>query len=519
MTRRDAVLSGLAIMVLTFLGFANPLWQIPLTALALPGGLYCIGVASPSRKTAFVRGLLAGGLAYAACLYWVAVPVHDYGFMPWVLAAPCPVLLGLVMGCYAGAYTVLARIAGRRLRPPWSALAAGIFWGALEGLRGVLFTGFTWLALPSAFVPWPDMLQTASLVGSDGLAAILAFLAVLPWAGFFAKGLRTRARLGWLAAGIAGMIILGFIGSVGPLFLPPETGTARVALVQGNIDQSLKWNPAFQRGTVDRYVRLTTHAVTDSPMDINLVIWPETAMPFYFQENSVLSLRVRQLAEDLGTALLLGSPGYKRDQDGLQYFNRAFLLDSHGETAGYYDKEHLVPFGEYIPFGKYLPFLTKLVQGVGDFTSGTHSGPLVVPANGNTPRLKLGVLTCYETIFPELARRRAQKGSSVLVNISNDAWFGRTSAPMQHLQLSALRAVEEGRTLLRATNTGISAIVEPGGRLRTTTPLFEEATVEAEVSLHEGLTPYGRFGGLILPILIGIGMLIMFYAIRRQPDA
>lgn len=518
MTRRDTAYAGLAIAALSFLGFANPVWHIPIAALALPGGLFCIAVGAPSQRAAFVRGLLTGGLAYAACLYWVAVPVHDYGLLPWVLAAPCPALLGLAMGGYAGVFTMLTRLVGQRLPAVWAVLAAGVFWGALEGLRGELFTGFTWLCLPSAFVPWPAMLQTASLIGSQGLAAVLAALACTFAAALIRSDLTRAARLGLCAASAGGLLLLGLIGTHGPLYPLEELRRVRVAMVQGNIDQSMKWNPTYQRETVDRYLQAVADVVKEADTPPELVVWPETAMPFYFQENSILSLRVRQMADNLDVPLLLGSPGYERDDGKLRYYNRAFLLDADGDTAGMYDKEHLVPFGEYIPFSDYLP-LDKLVHGVGDFAAGEDAGPLTLPPNGDAGQIKLGLLICYETIFPELARKRALKNSTILVNISNDAWFGKTSAPLQHLHLSALRAVEQGRSLLRATNTGISAIVDPAGRILAATSLYEEATIQAEVALYDGLTPYGRYGGLVLPVLVGMGIVQVFYAVRKKPKA
>ncbi|MFW5735523.1 MAG: apolipoprotein N-acyltransferase [Oceanidesulfovibrio sp.] len=518
MTRRDTALAGLAIAALSFLGFANPVWHVPAAALALPGGLFCIALASPGPKAAFVRGLLVGGFAYSLSLYWVAVPVHDYGLLPWALAAPCPLLLGLAMGGYTGVFSVLAHTAGQRMHPLLAVLAAGVFWGALEGLRGVLFTGFTWLCLPSAFVPWPAMLQTASIIGAQGLAAVLAGLACLPAAALLQTAWKRGARIAMCVAAAGGLLLLWLIGANGPLAPLEPLGTVRAALVQGNIDQSRKWDPTYQRETVDRYLGALGRLAAKAEEPLDIVVWPETSMPFYFQEDSILSLRVRQMADDLDVALLLGSPGYERDDGVLYYYNRAFLLDADGETAGVYDKEHLVPFGEYIPFGQYLP-LDKLVHGVGDFVSGTDAGPLTLPADGLRERLRLGLLICYETIFPELARARVAKGSTILVNISNDAWFGNTSAPMQHLHLSALRAVEQGRTLLRATNTGISAIVDPAGRIRAATPLFEEAAIVSEVALHDGQTPYGRYGGIVLPVLAGMGIVLMFYAVRRKPRA
>ncbi|NJB66737.1 apolipoprotein N-acyltransferase [Desulfobaculum xiamenense] len=478
-------------------GFANPVFQAPYLSLLFPAGIALAGFSATTPAGAFRRGLFAGTLAYGGCLYWVALPVHDYGNLPWLLAAPCPVLLGLYCGLYAGLFALGMRMV--RYRLPW--LLTGVFaaclWAALEALRGWLFTGFPWLCLASAFAPIPWMLQAAALVGANGLSGALAGAAVLPLAG------QGKARA--IVASLAALALVGGYGmyAVGSATAPTET--VRVALVQGNIDQAQKWDMTFQDGTVDRYETLTQAAQAQERP--NLVVWPETALPFYFQETSLLGSRVRKLAREGNSYLLTGAPAYTPAPDGSGYrmHNRAFLIGPDGATAGFYDKEHLVPFGEYVPFGNLLFFLDKLVQGVGDFVPGTSTVPL--PAG----TMDLGVLICYETIFPELAQARVDAGANLLVNISNDAWFGDSSAPLQHLHMSVLRAVEQGRWLVRGTNTGISAIIDPLGEIRAQGGLFRAESVSfGEVGIVSTLTPYHRHrdalraGCAVLLLLFGL---------------
>ncbi len=220
--------------------------------------------------------------------------------------------------------------------------------------------------------------------------------------------------------------------------------------------------------------------------------WPETALPFYFQDGEELAGSVIRFARRHDVPVLAGSPAYIRQGESYSLYNRVYLVTPQGTEFPRYDKVHLVPFGEYVPFGKYLPFLSKLVHGVGDFRPGRDAAPL------RYRDLALGVLVCYEAIFPELAQERVEAGANVLINVSNDAWFGRSSAPMQHLGLAALRAVEQGRFLIRATNTGISAVIDPKGRILARSGLFTtERLGYGETVLLTGLTPFNRLHGPI----------------------
>jgi apolipoprotein N-acyltransferase len=446
----DFALALLLALTGTWFGFANPVAHIPPLALLLPGACALAGLRAPSAGLALRRGWLIGAAAYAAGLYWIALPVRIYGDLPWLLAAPCPVLVGLVLGGYTGLFALGVHAVGARLHWALAALWAGGLWALLEAARGVLFTGFPWLALASAFTPWPAAIQGAAWLGAAGLSGVLAGAAALA-----ATGPTLRARATALA-------VLALLPAWGAWVLAqpvPATGKASVVIAQGNVDQSLKWDELYRLSTVRRYAAITENGLRDAPAD--LVVWPETALPFYMQEPSSFSVAVRQAVRQAKTPLLTGTPAYTFEADTQTFLmhNRAVLLGADGATLGSYDKEHLVPFGEYVPFGRYLPFLKKLAHGAGDFVPGVSTAPL------EHGPLRLGVLICYETIFPELAQARVAAGANLLVNISNDAWFGRTSAPRQHLAMSVLRAVEQRRTLVRCTNTGISAFIDPRGRL------------------------------------------------------
>ena len=452
---------GPALMALAgaWFGFANPLAHFPPAILLLPAALSLVALRASGPVHAFRSGLLTGLPAYTAGLYWLAIPVHDHGGLPWALALPCPVLVGAVLAAYGGVFCALMHLVRRDAGRVPAVFLAGLLWASLELARNHFLTGFPWLNLATALSPWPETLGLAAWVGGYGLSGILAAIshALVPGRGL--------ARL--LALPLAALLVLpGMLR--GPA---TPTATASVAMIQGNIDQGLKWDEAMQAAILKTYLDLSRKAVAEFAPD--LVVWPETAMPFYFQDPTPFSAAVREGTQGLNTALLAGSPAYSvpTEPGAPQYVlhNRAWLLGSRGQTLSWYDKEHLVPFGEYVPLGEWLPFITKLVPGQFEFRPGLNAAPLA------TGPLAMGLLICYEAIFPELAQQQVERGANVLVNISNDAWFGRSSAPSQHLHLAVLRAVEQNRAIIRATNTGISVFIGPDGRMRGATELFTSA--------------------------------------------
>ena len=277
----------------------------------------------------------------------------------------------------------------------------------------------------------------------------------------------------------------------------------RAVVVQGNIDQSIKWDPGYQRGTIERYRRLSEKSVQAEKAD--LIIWPESATPFYFQEGEELSEEVRQVTRDSGAELLFGAPAYEISNKTVRYLNSAFLLSKEGKILGRSDKIHLVPFGEYNPFGRFLPFLEKMVAGIGDFSPGS---PNLLPLETG----QAGVLVCFEAIFPEIARNYVRMGCELLVNITNDAWFGRSSAPYQHLSMTLFRAVENRIWVARAANTGISAFIAPSGRVVSQTDIFQTLSLGAEIGLGSRVTLYNRIGDSVPAVFLIFSCLGLFAA-------
>ncbi len=295
----------------------------------------------------------------------------------------------------------------------------------------------------------------------------------------------------------------------------------RVAAVQGAVPQERKWDPAFQVATLNTYGKLSLEAVEgldNSGAERGhgvkapdwLVVWPETATPFYFQVPSPLGEKVRSVARDLDVALLFGSPAYRYNSAGkAEYLNSVYLLGPDGATAGRYDKRHLVPFGEYLPWGWVTAWAQGLIPAVGQFSPGITSRPL------SRQDLHIGVLICFESIFPTLSRETVLEGANFLAVLTNDAWFGRTGAPYQHEIMAIFRAVETRRWVVRAANTGVSSLISPCGVRTAKTSLFEPCYIEGRIHLRKGHTFYVKHGEIWLLLFCLFWAVVPFW--RKVP--
>jgi apolipoprotein N-acyltransferase len=350
-------------------------------------------------------------------------------------------------------------------------------------------------AFPWGFVGYSQyevlpIVQIADVAGIYGVSALI----VLVNAGLvelLRDGVPRHASLAIaLAAVVASVLGYGVmrLGQVRALDGP----SLRIGLVQGNISQEQKWRPGLDESILARHVTLTASAIRRGA---KLVVWPEAAVPFFFNQDRRTE-NLRAFARSAGVTLLVGAPGYEqRDGDVPRQYNQAWMVKPDGEIAGPYDKIRLVPFGEYVPWGGLFGLVQKAVEGIGDFGFGTSyvvfDGP---SAAGSTEPTRVSALICYEAIFPDLTRHFAQNGAQLLVNVSNDAWYGRTAAPSQLLAMIAVRAVENRIPLVRATNTGVSAVVAPDGSISAETPLFEEAVIVEDVKIVRGASLYTLLG-------------------------
>jgi len=259
----------------------------------------------------------------------------------------------------------------------------------------------------------------------------------------------------------------------------------RVGLVQGNVPQGQKWDPAFRDAILARYLSLTRDVARQG---VDLVIWPESSTPFVFGRDAIATEVMRAGVVQGGVPVVFGSDEVVGPTE---FYNAAFVMDATGEIRGGYRKMQLVPFGEYIPVRSVLFFARPLVEGFSDFSAGRELTLLPVGAH------RLSVAVCYEAVFPWLAVRAVRQGSQLLTTITNDAWYGTSAAPWQHFQQARVRAVETGRYLVRAANTGISGVVDPYGRVVVQSPLFQTGTWVGEVRWLDGMTPYVRMGDAV----------------------
>jgi apolipoprotein N-acyltransferase len=504
--RKAILLSGAAGLLLTL---SFPIYSLGPAAWGALVPIFVV-VQSSQPTACFKLGWFTGLVHGSTLLYWIVFVVNHYGNLPFVASIAVCFLLVAYLALYPGLFCAgLSWLRTRGL--PWL-LVAPFLWVALELGRGWLFGGFPWENLGYSQYRFLFLIQIADLTGVAGISFLLVVVNALVFQGFVNLTQRGKIPSAILPVTLAAAILLGQYGYGRWRLSTLETSSPpsiTVSLIQGNIPQEMKWEPAFQQATLERYLQLTRRAVErDHPQ---LVIWPETATPFYFLGEGELSRVLILEVRSLQTPLLFGSPAVRRQGDRLRFYNRAYLLDERGRVGGYYDKRHLVPFGEYVPLQGVLFFVHRLVEATGDFAAGDR--PVVM----NLAAARSGILICYEAIFPELSRDLVRHGANLLVNITNDAWFGRTSAPYQHLSMAVLRTVELRVPMARAANTGISALIDPSGRILQETGLFEEARLTGSLTLGSGQTFYCRHGEwLALGCLLVSGIAFVIPLIRRR---
>lgn len=465
-----------------------------------------------SWRSAAGLAFLSGWLYHLSLIYWIIVALNNYGGLPLWLAIPAMALLATYMAVYFAIFGALL-IWLKRYPITWS---APIAWVALDFIRGHLFTGFPWQDLGYSQYQHPLLIQFADLTGHSGLTFLIvmanALLADLILSRWRATGPRLHLRKIVLPLLIlTGAGLYNFWSYNHWQHITDQAPVLNIGLVQGNIDQGKKWQPGLQGTTVDTYLDLSRKMEASSK--IKLLIWPETALPF-FPLRSPLFNQVLQEIRPGSPELITGAPHYEppTDKQSGRYYNSAFCLawNADGIKMQRYDKEHLVPFGEYIPFQKYLPGSLPLVKSMGNFSAGTSKKPM------HCGKARCGILICFESIFPDLARKWSASGANLLLNLTNDAWYGRTSAPWQQLSMVTLRAVENRRSLARAANTGISCFVDPLGRLRGVSPLFEPYTASARMPLLQAASFYTRYGYLFSPLCLLILSLMLLYGIYNK---
>lgn len=479
-----------------------------------------------SAKQSICMGMFCGLLYYAGLFYWIVPVMERFGGLSSATAALVLLVLAAYMAIYISLFCLLLnkllrRSGSRGKIAALMLLAAPPVWTGLEFLRGFLLTGLPWMDLGYALYRQPLLIQAADLGGHYLISfSVVLINALLFW-------LLDRIRVSRSSSSSASsdtsdyhfghpmtvFLLLSCLGGYSVVRYQQISSeaaaadTALVGAVQGNIAQDRKWRPTQKEETVERYLALSAQALAGEEKP-ELIVWPETALPFYPAREPLMN-RVRAFVRKNEVYLLTGSPYFTVDPENkkpLAYSNSALLLNHAGGLSARYNKQHLVPFGEYVPLRKYLWFLKPLVELIGDFTPGNSFDPL--DADG----IKAGVFICFESIFPDIARQEAVKGANLLVNLTNDAWYGESSAPYHSWAMTVFRAVENRRSLVRAANTGISGFVTPVGELHKESSLFRAQTMNARMPLLTRRTVFMhggyRFGlicflcSVLLPILL-----------------
>lgn len=466
-----------------------------------------------SLKNGFYLGLFAGLVHYLSLVYWLAHTMSAYGHLPFYVSIPILLLLSFYLALYIALFAMtVTRLC---LNPLSLFFISPLIWVSLEYIRSFLFTGFPWELMGYTQFNMLHVIQISDLFGVYGvsfcivLSNVVVFLIYLclmdkNWQG---KRVQTKLAAGTMAAFVVIFAAIWVYGKwrINNIHkLVAMSPSSKVTIVQGNIDQAIKWDPAFQKSSTMKYIHLSSLSKDLKP---DLVVWPETATPFYFMRNTELSKLVLTGIHEIGADFLIGSPAFTPKNNKIEYYNSAFLVDAAGNVNGRYDKTHLVPFGEYVPMKKWLPFVHKMVESVGDFDIGEKGRTI------RWQKSRIGIQICYEVIFPALSRAMVQNHASLLVNLTNDAWYGRSSAPYQHFSMSVFRAVENRRSLVRAANTGISGFIDPTGNVIENTQIFKDAVITQKVPFLQVETLYSRFGDVFAMTCLGLSV---FFIILRS---
>ena len=459
-------------------------------------------LAPGSLKQGFVLGYVSGVVWYLGSCYWVFHVMHLYGGLHPALAVILLVLFSLYLALYHGIFGALLAWAARKQTgfSRRALVVAPFLWVTVEFARSQI-SGFPWDLLGTTQVDNIPLSRIATITGVHGVSFEIALVNAAFAAVFLVP---KRRRVNMFAAVLFATVAL----QAGQLVKPePERADRKAILVQQNIPIHDDWTAESFERTVRELHALSIPANRNS--DPGLVVWPESPAPFLLNDPNFLA-GLADVARDANAYLVVGSIGIPEAGEERQIYNSAALVSPDGHLSARYDKVHLVPFGEYVPFQSVLSFAKALTREVGNFRGGADRYPLRL---GNT---QIGTFICYESIFPDEVRVFALRGAQVFVNISNDGWFGETGAPEQHFRMARMRAIENERWLLRGTNTGITASIDPYGRVIARIPRNRRASLEAPYALLSGTTFYTEHGDWFAILCAIISIIVLFFRVRTR---
>ncbi|KJB95608.1 apolipoprotein N-acyltransferase [Skermanella aerolata KACC 11604] len=473
-----------------------PAGAVPVLLLAFPGLLWLLE-GTATRRAAFFTGWWFGFGHFVLGLYWISFALLTdvakfWWMMPFAIAG-LPALLAIFIGL---ATLVLHIVCGRlKLSGLARILAFAIVWTVFEYLRGHVFTGFPWNLIGYSWTGFLPVLQSVAVIGIYGLGLLTVAVAALPALLPDPSESVMRAR----ASVAVGLVLLGAMGLAGWVRLSQADSATvpgvRLRVVQPAIPQTLKWVPSEKARNFERLLELTAEPAAAGTAPVTHVVWPETAVPFFVERDGGARQAMASVTPP-GGSIITGAPRIRVEEDGEnRFWNSLHAVDGSGAVVASFDKFHLVPFGEYMPLRGILP-VGGIAAGATDFSSGP--GPATLDVPGLPP---FSPLICYEVIFPG-AVKDFHNRPDWLLNVTNDAWYGKTAGPHQHFEIARVRAVEEGLPLVRAANTGISGIFDGYGRVTAYLGLGERGVVDADLPVMLPITPYGRFGDIILVLLL-----------------
>lgn len=503
-----AVLSGIiyALLFPSFnLEFLAWVFLIPL--------LYAVR-RSESFKEAFLYGLISGAVSYSIILYWIVYTVRVYGGLSFYWAAFSLLLLAVYLALYFAFFAGFTRTLLIRYKKSGILLVPSC-WVFFEFLKSTLLTGFPWENLGFSQYLNLYFIQASNIVGVFGISFVIVMVNYSVFRFIFMKKYMSMKQglteLGIVSAAVVAVISYGYYNINYFNAVLKNKKPVKVALIQGNIGMLDKWNLTLKR-TAGIYMKLTRAAVKSKP---KLVIWPETAIPYILSINPRYRSLLMNFAVKNKIALLFGAIGTKVRDGKFRYYNRDFLFDPSGASY-FYDKHHLVPFGEYIPLKHDFPFLAKILKGagIGDFSPGRRFRMLRADPDGQN--LKIGSMICYEAYFDSIVRRFPDRGANLLASITDDAWYGRSSAPYQDMSMTVFSAVENGRFVARAGNSGISGIISPTGKILSATPIFVRTYLTGYVKLINRRTFFSIYGNIFNYAASAIFLIsIIYLAVKK----
>jgi apolipoprotein N-acyltransferase len=466
----------------------------------------------------FVLGYVCGILWYLGTCYWVYGTMKQYGGVPAPIAVLILILAAMHEALYHGLFGFLVAVVAGRDGSQRRALAAAPFLWVVAEFALTRISAFPWELLGYAQTANPTLTRLATLTGVYGLSWEIMLVNSV----FAAAFLVARERRRWLLLAASGAAAILQAGQWIPPAPPPAAADHTALLVQQNVPIQANWTRDYFENTLRDLTSRSVKAAEDarSAGKADLTIWPESPSPFY-TSDPLFQNAVSAMARQAQTWVVAGSigvePAMHSGGQESKVFNSAALISPQGEWVGRYDKVHLVPFGEYLPFPRLFSFAGGLTKEVGEFSRGTSRLPLDAGSR------RLGVFICYESIFPEEVRQFAAQGAQVFVNISNDGWYGDSGAWKQHLQQTEMRAIENDRWVLLTTNTGLTAAIDPAGRVVAQVPRKERSVLMAPYALISGTTFYTRHGDWFayLCAIISAGVLLArfgFSSARRKPS-